>query len=273
MSEATPVEMVIAVIPEDGVPRPERQAPPPGPLADQEERDVLVAAYTAEWNRQVEWRMHIRRSAARMLEGAGGSPCHSGTNSWIRSLGVPPLDEDRNGYMLVGDEARALSRARLALASSDPATLTTMPTARIPQRLEALRRTGESWRGTFLSSLDKARQGYPNITRNMVIQLTALLVAPVPTRDEGAAPFPVSIPVVSAPPAPGPAPAHPQTVRMTVAIILPLELTGVNATYDDVTLQNNVTEQLRNTLRASVSRKPDVTLGGGITIVPALDRR
>lgn len=272
--EASVQEQVQAVferIPEGGVPRPEQQAPP-GPLSQEEERAALVAAYTAEWNRQVEWRMHIRRSAALMLESAAGNPCHSGTNSWIRDLGVPALDEDYNGYMRIGDEARALNRARLALAFSEPATLTTMSNERLPQRTEALRRGGELWRDEFLRRLAQARRNYPNITLSMETELIALLNAPA----QGA-PFPdYRAQVAAALPAPVPVPAlaQPQTVRMMVAILVPLEITGPPIRMDDGSLQQHVTERLRETLRRSVSRTPDARLGSaGISVVVQMDRR
>lgn len=243
MQDTTSPESVTQAIPDGGIPRPD----PSDPVA----RDRLTGEYAVEWNRQVEWRMHIREYAAQMLGVVSGNPCTDGVNDWLQDRGMPRLRRLPTGHYGVGDESEARRAVRLNMSSSDPTTLNGLSDLRVATRLEALRRTGSQWRTDFMRMLWEARENYPRIPHSMVEELQNRLgdvpvpvPAPADPTAQGAT-FPV--PVESAPPVP-------TTVTINVAVMMRLDVTGERglAALSDADMGAFVRERVQNTLRRSV---------------------
>jgi hypothetical protein len=245
---------------------------PPAPAVD--ERMRLLADIAAERSRQIEWRVQARIYAVRMLNSQhvrnADSPCQSGTNSWLTRLDIPGLTVDRGlgRYTLGGDdEARRQVADSADMASSSPAQLAGLRTEQLPAQLAAVRHRGEMWREVFIRTLRASAGNFGYIPSSLVEELIAFMNSPAPTPDypafaAGAAPFPVP-----------PAPPAPQTTHMTVAILLPLELTGFDS-VDDPALERHIADRLRNTLRRSIAITQGVAVTGnnGIGIVASIDR-
>lgn len=262
MQEATSVELVIEAAPENDIPRPD----PSDPVA----RARLAGEYAVEWNRQVEWRMHIREYAAQMLGVVNGNPCTDGVNDWLQDRGMPRLRRLPTGHYGVGDESEARQAVRLNMSSSDPTTLNGLSDLRVATRLEALRRNGSLWRTDFMRMLWEARENYPRIPHSMVEELQNRLGdVPVPVPTAQGATFPVSVSVESAP-------SVPATVTVNVAVMMRLDVTGEQglAALSDADMGAFIRERMQNTLRRSVLvRTPGVRMADdGITVLTGVTR-
>lgn len=267
MTDATPVQLAANPTPDGGIPRPAQQAPPRPP-----EREQLIADYTAEWNTQVEWRMHIRDYAAQMLNVVSGNPCTNGVNNWLSDRGMTGIIVNRDlGRYQPGDVEHARQAVRTGIMrTSAPATLEGLPDVRIVTRLEALRRNGVMWRTDLMRGLRDARNDYPSIPRSLVDELETRLNVPAPA----AVPAPASAaaPFLEAPAAQAPAPpAAPATTFVEVAVMMRLNMTDVDFLpgLSDENLAAHVRDRLRNTLQRSLLvRTRGVRLdSGGITVL------
>ncbi len=244
-----------------------------------DERARLLTEMETERDRRVEWKLAVRRYAARIFHDRyTGTPCAEGVARWLSYHCVPRMSRsDVNGYngLVVGNEEAARLEARSSTVWLTPEEIAQLNDIQLEQHLLTLRKRGEDWRDNLIAQLHIAASDWSGIPPVAVEELIAVLNG-AEEAAAAAAPFPdATAPVVEAV-AVQERPAQPEpfvTLQVLIAMPLRMQLTArQDELLQDETIRVTIRSQLGDALRRSVRSSLGLQLEDEITFSIGITR-